>query len=334
MSGEGKVVCVTGASGFIASWLVKLLLARGYTVKATVRDPNDPRKTEHLLALEGAKERLQLLKAELLEEGSFDSIVDGCEGVFHTASPVFISDTKCKADLLDAAVKGTINVLKSCAQVPSVKKVVMTSSMAAVAYSEKPFASDVVIDETWFSNADFCQKNKQWYNLSKTLAEEAAWKFAKENEIDLVAISPGVVIGPILQPTVNATVELILNLVTGHQIVTLNRYVDVRDVAYAHIQAFEVPSSNGRYCMVGRVADVSEVLKILDDLYPHFRLSEKYEGVHLEPNERAKTMGLNFMPLHQVSKEKTLSLGVDFIPLEVSLKDTIESLKEKGFLSV
>ncbi|XP_043691732.1 phenylacetaldehyde reductase-like [Telopea speciosissima] len=92
MSGTGKTVCVTGASGYIASWLVKLLLARGYTVKASVRDPNDTKKTAHLLALDGAKERLHLFKANLMDEGSFDSLVDGCEGVFHTASPVNFVD--------------------------------------------------------------------------------------------------------------------------------------------------------------------------------------------------------------------------------------------------
>ncbi|KAJ9174531.1 hypothetical protein P3X46_013167 [Hevea brasiliensis] len=95
MSGEGKVVCVTVGSGYIASWLIKFLLQRGYTVKATVRDPNDLKKTAHLLALEGAKERLHLLKADLLEEGSFDAAVDGYEAVFHTASPVSL---KANAD--------------------------------------------------------------------------------------------------------------------------------------------------------------------------------------------------------------------------------------------
>ncbi|KAL3347480.1 hypothetical protein AABB24_021251 [Solanum stoloniferum] len=90
MSEEGKTVCVTGASGFIASWLVKFLLHRGYTVKASVRDPNDPKKTDHLTSLDGAKERLHLFKASLLEEGSFDAVVDGCEGVFHTASPCYL----------------------------------------------------------------------------------------------------------------------------------------------------------------------------------------------------------------------------------------------------
>ncbi|GLU00306.1 hypothetical protein SLE2022_176830 [Rubroshorea leprosula] len=126
MSGQRKVVCVTGASGFIASWLVKLLLERGYTVKATVRNPNDPKKTEHLLALDGAKERLHLFKAELVDEGCFDSVVDGCDGVFHTASPVFFSAADPKAELIDPAVKGTLDVLTSCAKAPSIKRVVMT----------------------------------------------------------------------------------------------------------------------------------------------------------------------------------------------------------------
>jgi nucleoside-diphosphate-sugar epimerase len=91
MNGGGKLVCVTGASGYIASWIVKLLLLRGYTVKATVRDLTDRKKTEHLLALDGAKERLKLFKADLLEESSFEQAIEGCDAVFHTASPVFFT---------------------------------------------------------------------------------------------------------------------------------------------------------------------------------------------------------------------------------------------------
>lgn len=321
MNGEGKTVCVTGASGFIASWLVKLLLEQGYTVKATVRNPNDPKKSGHLLGLNGAKEKLHLFEADLLDEGSFDSVVDGCEGVFHTASPVILTTSDPKAELIDPAVKGTFNVLKSCAKVASIKRVVVTSSMASVSFNGKPLTADDMVDETWFSDPTYCENSKLWYMLSKTLAEEAAWTFAKENGIDLVTIHPGFVAGPILQPTLNFTSEIILNLIKGKANLPSIRFVDVRDVAYAHIQAFELPSANGRYCLVERVTQTSEAFKILHQLYPSLPLSKKYENKPVEA-------------LYQVSKEKAKSLGINFIPLEVSLKDTVESLIEKGFLTI
>ncbi|CAI0412534.1 unnamed protein product [Linum tenue] len=219
-TGAGKTVCVTGASGYIASWLVKLLLSRGYTVKASVRDPNDPRKTEHLRALDGASERLQLFKANLLEEGSFDSVVQGCDGVFHTASP-FYHDQK---ELIDPAVKGTLNVLNSCAKTPSIKRVVLTSSIAAVAYNGKPRTPEVVVDETWFSNPDFCRETKLWYVVSKTLAEDAAWKLAKEKGMDLVAINPAMVIGPLLQPTLNTSAAAVLSIMKGNALSLLTHH--------------------------------------------------------------------------------------------------------------
>ncbi|XP_061996352.1 phenylacetaldehyde reductase-like [Rosa rugosa] len=323
MSGERKVVCVTGASGFIASWLVKLLLQRGYVVKATVRDPNNPKKTEHLLSLEGAKERLHLFKADLLEEGSFDLVVDGCEGVFHTASPVlFSSISDPQAELIDPAVKGTLNVLRSCGKFPTIKRVVLTSSMAAVIVNGRPLTSNVVVDETWFSDPLLCQELKEWYFLSKTLAEEAAWKFAKENGIDMVTINPSYVMGPPLQPTLNLSVEMVLDLKKDVNGVAIANYTstDVRDVASAHIQAFEVPSASGRYCLVANVTPIHEALKILKELHPSLCPPEICE--HDTPSA----------PEFQISQEKAKSLGVSFLPLEVSLRDTVECLKEKGFL--
>ncbi|KAM1018191.1 hypothetical protein TB2_039672 [Malus domestica] len=317
-TGESRTVCVTGASGYIASWLVKLLLQKGYNVKATVRDPNDAKKTEHLLSLDGAKERLHLFKADLLEEGSFDAVVDGCVGVFHTASPVQYSATDPQVEIIDPAVKGTLNVLKSCAKFPAVKRVVLTSSMASVGISGKPLTSDVVMDETWYSDPLFCEKTEQWYPLSKTLAEEAAWKFAKGNGIDLVSIHPGIVIGPLLQPTLNLSIEYFLDLMSGIKTLFINHtFVDVRDVASAHIQAFEAPSASGRYCLVAQVADSPDTLKILRELYPTLSLPE---------------LGNPSDSKFQVSREKAKGLGITFLPLETSLKDTVESLKEKGFL--
>ncbi|XP_052201167.1 phenylacetaldehyde reductase-like isoform X2 [Diospyros lotus] len=277
MSGIGKTVCVTGANGYIASWVVKFLLQRGYTVRGTLRDLGNLKKENHLLALDGAKERLHLFKADLLEEGSFDSVVDGCEGVFHIASPFFYQLSDPQADLIDPALKGTLNLLGSCAKTSTVKRVVLTSSMSSVAYNSRPRTPDVIVDETWFSDPEFCKENKLWYQLSKILAENASWKFANDKGIDMVSINPGMVIGPLLQPTVNASAAHILNLINGSQtyINVSFAWVNVKDVANAHIQAFELPSANGRYCLVERVVHLSEVVKMLGKLYPSLRLPEK-----------------------------------------------------------
>jgi nucleoside-diphosphate-sugar epimerase len=322
MSGSGKTVCVTGASGYIASWLVKYLLERGYTVKGSVRSLGDPKKTEHLLALEGAKERLSLFEANLLEEGSFDAGIDGSECVFHTASPFFNETNNPYPDLIDPAVKGTLNVLASCAKTPSVKRVVLTSSIASVAFNGTPLTPEVVVDETWWSDAKMLEEYKVWYVLSKVLAEEAAWKFAKEKKLDMVSINPALVIGPLLQPTLNTSCGAVLSLVNGSETFPNASYtwVDVRDVAKAHILAYETPSASGRYCIVESVAHFSELIEILRELYPSIKLPSKCADD--EP----------FKPKFTVSTEKAKSLGVTFIPLKESLKDTVESLKEKKFL--
>lgn len=318
-----RLVCVTGASGFIASWLVKLLLESGYVVRATVRDLGNPEKTKHLLALGGAKERLQLVKANLLEEGTFDAAVDGCEGVFHTASPFYTSIKDPQAEMLDPAVKGTINVLNACAKASSVKRVIVTSSVAAAIFNSRP-RSPGVVDETWFSDAEYCKQTKSWYQLSKTLAEETAWKFAKEKGIDVVTINPAMVIGTLLQPTLNTSCAAILQIMNGSSTYPNATFgwVSVRDVAKAHLLAFEVPSANGRYLLVERVAHFSEIVKILRKLYPGCALPTKCADDN------------PFVPTYTVSKEKIENLGLNYTPIEEALRDTVESLKEKKLLNL
>lgn len=316
-----KTVCVTGASGYIASWLVKFLLQRGYTVKATVRDLNDQKKVDHLTSLDGAKERLHLFKADLLEEGSFDAVVEGCEGVFHTASPFYLGVKDPQVEMIDPALKGTLNVLGSVAKTPSVRRVVLTSSVAAVAFNGKPRTPEVVVDETWWSDPDFCRESQLWYVLSKTLAEDAAWKFVKEKAFDMVTINPAMVIGGLLQPTLNTSAAAILQLLNGSETYPNSTFgwVNVKDVALAHILAFENPSANGRYLMVESVAHYSEIVKILRELYPTLKLPEKCAD------------DKPFTPTYQVNVERAKKLGIEFIPLAESVKETAESLKEKKF---
>ncbi|KAJ8449455.1 hypothetical protein Cgig2_002252 [Carnegiea gigantea] len=217
----GKVVCVTGASGFIASWLVQLMLQRGYFANGIVPDlgnalgvslprsltrcvclfsrillTHDWTQIDNLRVLGGAKERLHLFEEDLMVEGSFDSAIFGCDGIFRTASPVnadvkvphvniFVQlkrtlkamaiiispqwriESPCDflfcilqfhGDVLDPATKGTFNVLSSCKKCPSVKRAVLTSSMATVMYTGRSQTPDVVIDEDWFSDSELCKK--------------------------------------------------------------------------------------------------------------------------------------------------------------------------------
>ncbi|XP_051123430.1 phenylacetaldehyde reductase-like [Andrographis paniculata] len=325
---EEKVVCVTGASGFVASCLIGTLLRKGYTVNATVRNVADPTKVDHLKALEGAKERLRLFHADLTVKASFDAAVDGCDGVFHTASPVVFDNIKDpQTELIEPAVNGTLNVLRSCLRSPSVKRVVLTSSLAAVVISRKALEGNAIADETWQSEPGFCEEIQAWYCLSKTLAEEAAWNFAKSHGIDLVVINPGLVIGRALQPILNVTFEEFLQFITKgtSSIVTADGtviLVDIEDVVQAHILALENPSANGRYCLASASLYKSEVYKIIRHLYPTFTLPP------CDENDRLKRSAL------QISKEKVKSLGVDFVPIEQSIKETIEFLKERNMLAV
>ncbi|KAK6119747.1 hypothetical protein DH2020_046507 [Rehmannia glutinosa] len=317
----GKTVCVTGGSGYIASWLIKELLHRGYTVKASVRYPDDPKKTHHLLSLDGAKERLHLFKANLLEEGSFDAGIAGCDGVFHCASPFFLETSNPQEELIDPAVKGTLNVLGSCAKTPSVKRVILTSSEAAIAFNRTPRTSETVIDETWWTDPDYSREIQAWYVVSKRLAEGAAWDFAKEKGIDLVTINPCCVIGPMLQPTLNTSCSQVLSLINGAETYPNAAYgwVHVNDVVNAHVLAYEKPEANGRYYIVERCAHPLDLINILRELYPNLKYPEKCadEGP--------------LVPNYQVNTERAKKLGVVFTPLKQALKETVESLKEKGF---
>ncbi|KAJ7537082.1 hypothetical protein O6H91_12G096600 [Diphasiastrum complanatum] len=208
------LVLVTGASGYLGSWLVKRLLERGYRVRGTVRDLENPAKTAHLLRLSGARERLQLVLAELLDERSIDAAVDGCKGVFHTASPVFFEADDPQAQIIEPAVTGTLNVLKACANHPTVKRVIMTSSAGTVMFPE-PELSNQVLDESNWSSIELSTQNKQWYVLSKTLAEQEALKFSEDKQYVFTSICPSVILGPILSSDIVTSAKNMLVIFKG-----------------------------------------------------------------------------------------------------------------------
>ncbi|CAA0827233.1 NAD(P)-binding Rossmann-fold superfamily protein, partial [Striga hermonthica] len=284
----------------------------------------DPSKIEHLKALEGANERLKLFQADLLEMAYFTLHPLLCWVILSTHRWVDSTLIRIIKELIDPAVKGTLNVLSSCLKAPTVKRVVLTSSMASVMVDRKPKTSETLVDETYFSDPEFVEELKQWYILSKTLAEKAAIEFADQNGIDLLVMNPGLVMGPLLQPTLNLTTQAFIDLIREGKSMTtpsgIFLFVDVRDVAKAHVLAFENPSSNGRYCLVANVVYNSEILDVLHELYPTLDLP-KSSQVDQRDIQR-----------FQVSRAKAESLGINFISLEQSLKDTIESLKERKLI--
>ncbi|WVZ92198.1 hypothetical protein U9M48_038282 [Paspalum notatum var. saurae] len=327
---KGKV-CVTGASGFIASWLVKRLLESGYHVLGTVRDPGNQKKVGHLWDLEGAKERLQLVRADLLQEGSFDDAVMACEGVFHTASPIVTkSDSKaCQTleEMLNAAINGTLNVLRSCKKNPSLKRVVLTSSSSTVRIKdEADLPPNVLLDETSWSSIDYCESLQIWYAVAKILAEKAAWEFAKEHKIDLVTILPTFVIGPNLSPELGPTASDVLGLFQGEtgKFTAYGRmgYVHIDDVASCHILAYESAGAQGRYICNAAVLDSDDLAALLARRFPCYPVPTSLPRVYGDQSYGFDT-----------AKARALGMA-EFKGVEEMFDDAVASLRRHGHLPV
>lgn len=241
-------VLVTGATGFVATELCKQLLEKGYKVVGTVRKVQGER-TQTLKKLgEALPGTLQLVEADLLTPGSFDTAVQDCTYVFHTASPFVIESDDPQKNIIDVAVKGTENVLSSVAKTGgSVRRVVLTSSVAAVhgEYGAPPKSGELYTEADY--NETSTIEKGQAYHMSKVQAEKAAWRLAEGN-FDLVTICPNFVLGPILSPEADSlSVGFIKGIVEGGKIEGGPIICDVRDVAAAHILAAESPSASGRY---------------------------------------------------------------------------------------
>ncbi|CAL5383298.1 unnamed protein product [Camellia sinensis] len=272
-----RAVCVIGAGGYVASWLVKLLLSNGYSIHGTVRDPHDE-KNSHLKKLEKASDKLKLFKVDLLDYNSLSATITGCVGVFHVASPVpngSLPDPEFnpQMQLIEPAVKGTLNVLKACSEA-NVKRVVVVSSGAAVSLNPE-WPKGQVKDETCWSDAEYCRRTNNWYCLSKTKAESEAFEYAKRSGLDVVRVCPTHVLGPMLQSTANASSLVLIKLSKGWQGYdefenNLRMIVDVRDVAEALLLAYEKPEAEGRYMCTAYMIKSQDLVEILRKNYPNY----------------------------------------------------------------
>ena len=269
---KNKPILVTGGGGYIASWIIKYLLDDGYTVHTTIRNIQDKEKYKHLeLIAEGLPNKLLFFEADLLKPDSFANAMEGCEVVIHTASPFFVTKIKDpEIDLIKPAKEGTANVLRSVNAIQSVKRVVLTSSVASI-YGDnidlKTINKDSITEEFWNTTSNI---NQNPYSYSKTLAEKEAWDIAgKQNRWDLIVINPAFVMGSALSKRIDSTsVQTMQQLCNGTFFFGVPELwfgiTDVRDVARAHIFASFNENAKGRHIICSEslpMLGMAEILK-------------------------------------------------------------------------
>ncbi|KAJ1272941.1 hypothetical protein BS78_06G241500 [Paspalum vaginatum] len=254
-----KTACVTGGNGYIASALVQMLLEKGYAVKTTVRNPGDTEKNGHLMELQ-ALGPLEILRADLDDEGSFDDAVAGCDYAFLVAAPVNITTPENpEKEQIEPSVRGTLNVMRSCAKARTVRRVVLTSAASSVCI--RPLEGDGnVLDEDSWSDLDYvtAEKPPAWaYVVSKVLSEKEACRFAQEHGISLVILCPGLTVGASPAPKVYSSVPAGLSILSGDEaaLATLKGIessfgavpiVDLLDLCRAEVLLAETEAASGR----------------------------------------------------------------------------------------
>jgi dihydroflavonol-4-reductase len=263
-------VLVTGATGYVAGWVVKYLLDAGLTVHAAVRDPDNTAKVAHLVEMATKSPgKIRFFKADLLDRGSHEEAMRGCRIVMHTASPFTTKVTDPQRDLVDPALQGTRDILETAKRIDSVRRVVLTSSTVAVMTTgPDAFRPEPRTEADWHTSATI---ETNAYAFSKVVAEQAAWEIAQsQNRWKLVVVNPGFIVGPGTAPSqTSASFDHLRNMANG----TFSNgtpqvevgTVDVRDVAEAHMRAAFIDEAEGRNIVFAEVLSLNDMSRMLKD---------------------------------------------------------------------
>jgi len=331
-------VLLTGASGFIALHILELLLKRGYSVRGTVRTQDKANKIA--AAYHEYQERLDFAIVEdLSKPGAFDQAVVSeppFDYILHTASPLVFKFTDVQSQIIDPAIQGTVGILEAVKNyAPSVKRVVITSSIAAIFNPSAGFYPDKTWTEAdWnpLTIEDVHEHPLNAYRLSKKLAEVAAWDFVKDEGVkfDMATINPSIVFGPVHPwmaslDSMNISNQAVLNMITGKMKEKLAPnfiwlWADVRDVATAHVNAIERPEAGGKRISVaaGQFSN-QQMADIIVKNFP--QLADKLPATR-EPNDGYPEGGV-YNCDNTRSKE---ILGLEYTSLEKSITDLVTVL--------
>jgi len=263
-----STVLVTGGSGFIGSHCIAQLLSGGHQVRTTIRNPAREPDVHAMLREAGveAGNRLTFAIADLEKDAGWPAAISGCEYVLHVASPFPSTVPRHEDELIIPARDGALRVLRA-ARDAGVRRVVLTSSFAAIGYGHPPQAAP--FDETSWTNLE--APDVRPYVKSKTVAERAAWDFVNsDGGLELSVVNPVGVFGPVLGPDYSTSILLIRRLLDGSlpgcPKMTFGE-VDVRDVAQLHLLAMTHPSAAGErfLAVAGDFMTIAEIARTLKD---------------------------------------------------------------------
>ena len=342
-------ICVTGANGYVGSHVVGALLAEGYRVRATVRDPSSEAKTAHLEALAvelEARERLTFARGDLMEARSFDDAVAGCEAVVHTAASVVFNHPDPQKGIVDPSVEGTRNVLESVKRSGTVKRVVHTSSMVAVYGWDKP--ADHVFTESDWNTASTLVNDP--YGLAKVQSEKAARAYVdalpEAERFELVHLNPGMVFGPPLTKVhAKASPRLLRDVISrgqpGVPRLMLN-VVDVREVAVAHVRALSHEAPPARCLLVAENAWMTDLAAELQAQFPDIRMGARpipklavlLAGLFDKTLNVRQLWNLVGRPMPIDSALSREAYGMSYRPVSETLRDTATPMIEQGWARV
>ena len=322
-------VLVTGATGFVGSSVVRELLLRGYSVKAGVRRPA---RAAFLQSMPNSS-NLEIVQMDLFDVESLRNAVEGCEEVIHCAAALSVGAKNAQRDVVDPSIKGVENL---CSVMGGVKRVVHTSSVAAIRSTHYKNGQCFDIDD-WCNDATLSSNP---YGLAKAEAERKIRKWAKKKGVFLVTIHPSVVFGPILHKRhAEGSMSYLKHFVSGPPFVLdINvNFVDVRDVALAHVNALENGTNESRYLIHNKGLWMKEIglllRKEMGGKWPIRKLPRlfAYSLAVFHPKLSIKQLRNNLGKFVEYDvKDSFEKLGIEITEGSVSIIDGIKSLQAQG----
>ena len=351
------MILVTGCSGFVGSWVVKLLLEEKFQVRGSVRNLNMRNKYEFLKEFEVPNSRLEFFELDLLSPPErWDEAVKDCVAVIHCACSTDYFTKNPEKDIYEPAIKGTMNLLEASKRSRSVKRIVQTSSLVALSHDFKNWKNHAYNDSDWNTKSTL---TNQPYSFTKVQTEKLVLSFCEKEGLSLAIILPGAIYGPPLNGIPNQLIkDAFIEPLNGRIPTELNFSIfvcDVRDVALLHVLAVKNDAVQGRFLCCSQTVPHPEFYQAMREAAPEYASRLPLRGTHIAPkwailpfvklmkSKPVVDMVSSYYGKHpKFDCEKTrLGFNFEFRDAEETIKETTRFLiehdlvnpKRKGFLS-